>query len=98
MISPLAYVDPSAKLADDVKVHPFAYIDADVEIGPGCEIMPNASIMRGTRMGANNKIYQGAVIGADPQDFRWKGEHNYSYIGHNNRNRDQRNNNRGIDS
>ena len=53
MISPLAYVDPSAKLADDVKVHPFAYIDADVEIGPGCEIMPNASIMRGIQTAAH---------------------------------------------
>lgn len=27
MISPLAYVDPSAKLGKNVTVHPFAYID-----------------------------------------------------------------------
>ncbi|MDE5642001.1 MAG: acyl-ACP--UDP-N-acetylglucosamine O-acyltransferase [Muribaculaceae bacterium] len=98
MISPLAYVDPSAKIADDVKIHPFAYIDADVEIGPGCEIMPNASIMRGTRMGANNKVYQGAVVGADPQDFRWKGQQTYCYIGDNNRIREQCIINRGIES
>ena len=29
MISPLAYVDPSAKLGNNVTVHPFAYIDND---------------------------------------------------------------------
>lgn len=96
MISPLAYVDPSARLADDVKVHPFAFIDADVEIGPGTEIMPYASVLRGTRMGANNKVYQSSVIGADPQDFRWKGEDTYCYIGDNNVIREQVIINRGI--
>ena len=66
MISPLAHVDPSAKVGANVKIHPFAFIDKDVEIGDGCEIMPYASIMAGTRMGKNNKVYQGAIIGADP--------------------------------
>lgn len=70
MISKLAHVDPSAKIGQNVTVHAFAYIDKDVEIGDGCEIMPYASVLRGTRMGKNNKVYQGAVIGADPQDFR----------------------------
>lgn len=96
MISKLAHVDPSAKIADDVKIHAFAYIDKDVEIGPGCEIMPYASIIRGTRMGRNNKVYQGAVVGADPQDFRWKGGFTYCYIGDNNIIREQVIINRGI--
>ncbi|MDE5594442.1 MAG: acyl-ACP--UDP-N-acetylglucosamine O-acyltransferase, partial [Muribaculaceae bacterium] len=81
MISPLAYVDPSAKLGENVKVHPFAYIDANVEIGDNCEIMPYASIMHGTRMGNDCKVYQGAIVGADPQDFRWKGTDTFCYIG-----------------
>ena len=96
MISPLAHVDPSARLAPDVTIHPFAYIDADVEIGSGTEIMPYASILRGTRMGANNKVYQCSVIGADPQDFRWKGEQTYCYIGDNNVIREHVIINRGI--
>ena len=58
MISPLAHVDPSAKLGENVTIHPFAYIDKNVEIGDGCEIMPYTSIIRGTRMGKNNKVYQ----------------------------------------
>lgn len=98
MISKLAYVDPSAKIADNVTIHPFAYIDADVEIGSGCEIYPYASVMRGTRMGTDNKVYQGAVIGADPQDFRWKGEKTFCIIGNNNVIREQVIINRGIHS
>lgn len=98
MISKLAHVDPSAKIADGVTIHAFAYIDKNVEIGPGCEIMPYASIIRGTRMGANNKVYQGAIVGADPQDFRWKGEETYCYIGDNNVIREQVIINRGITS
>ena len=96
MIRKLAHVDPSAQIADGVTIHAFAYIDKNVEIGPGCEIMPYASIIRGTRMGANNKVYQGAIIGADPQDFRWKGEETYCYIGDNNVIREQVIINRGI--
>lgn len=96
MISNLAYIDPSAKLGQNVTVHPFAFVDADVEIGDNCVIMPYASIMRGTRMGNNNTIYNGAIIGANPQDFRWNSEQTYCYIGNNNVIREQVIINRGI--
>lgn len=98
MISPLAHVDPSAKIGNNVTIHPFAFIDANVEIGEGCEIMSYASIINGTRMGCNNKIYQGSIIGADPQDFRWKGEQTYCHIGDNNVIREHVIINRGITS
>lgn len=81
MISPLAYVDSSAKLGKDVIVHPFAYIDAGTVVGDGCEIMPYASVMHGTTLGSGVKIYQGAIVGADPQDFRWKGEETFCTVG-----------------
>ena len=83
MISPLAHVDPSAKLGPNVIIHPFAFIDKDVEIGEGCEILPYVSIMKGARLGKNTKVYQGAIISADPQDFRWKGCDSYCYVGDN---------------
>ena len=83
MISPLAYVDPAAKLGNNVTVHPFAYIDKNVEIGDDCVIMPNASILSGARIGKNTKIYQNAIISAEPQDFRWNGEDTFCYIGDN---------------
>lgn len=96
MISPLAHVAPGAKIGNDVTIHPFAFIDDNVEIGDGCEIMPYASVMQGTRMGRNNKVYQGAIIGADPQDFRWKGQQTFCYIGDNNVIRENVIINRGI--
>lgn len=80
MISPLAYVDPSAKLGKNVTVHPFAYIDKNVEIGDDNVIMPYASLMSGTRMGNGNTVYQGAVVAAVPPRFclyrrRYTGHH-----------------------
>lgn len=83
MISPLAYVDPGAKLGNNVTVHPFAYIDKDVEIGDDCVVMPYASIMAGARLGKNIKVFNGAILSAEPQDFRWKGERSFCTIGDN---------------
>ena len=98
MISPFAHVDPTAKLGENVTVHPFAYIDKDVVIGDGCEIMPYASILHGTRMGKNNRVFQGAVVGADPQDFRWKGNEAVCTIGDDNTIREHVIINRGFES
>lgn len=47
MISTLAFVDPEAKLGNNVTVYPFAFIDKNVVIGDNCVIMPHASIMSG---------------------------------------------------
>ena len=84
MISPLAYIDPSARLGKNVTVHPFAYIDKNVEIGDGCEIMAHASILSGARLGQNNKVYQGAVVAAEPQDFSYTGEDSLCIVGNDN--------------
>lgn len=80
-ISPLAYVHPEAKLADDVVIDAFVYIDADVTIGAGSHIMSHSSVIGGTTIGEHTDIYDGCVIGADPQDFRWKGERGRCVIG-----------------
>lgn len=84
MISPLAYVNPEAKLGKNVTVMPFAYIDKDVEIGDDCIIMSYSSILKGTRMGTGNKVHQNSVLGAEPQDFHYKGEESFLIIGDNN--------------
>ena len=48
MIQPLAYVHPSAKIADNVVIDPFVTIHADVEIDEGTHVMSGAVIFRGT--------------------------------------------------
>lgn len=72
MISPLAHIAPGAKIGTNVIIHPFAYVGDDTVIGDNCVIMPYASVMPGTTVGEGTRIYNGAIVGADPQDFRWK--------------------------
>ncbi len=84
MISTLAYVNPEAKIGSNVTIHPFAYIDKDVVIGDDCVIMPYVSVMAGTRMGKGNKVFQHAVLGAEPQDMKYNGEDTLLIIGDNN--------------
>ena len=81
MISPLAFVDPAAKLGKNVTVQPFAYIEGDVEIGDDCIIMSGARILDGTRLGQKNKVHHGAVLGTTPQDFHYTGEKSLLIIG-----------------
>lgn len=83
-ISPKAEISPSAKIGNNCKIFPFVYIEDDVVIGDNCIIFPFVSICSGTRMGNNNKIHQGSVIGALPQDFDFRGEKSKCIIGNNN--------------
>ena len=83
-ISPRAEISPKAKIGDNCKIFPFVYIEDDVVIGDGCVIFPFVSILSGTRMGRGNKIHQGAVIGALPQDFNFRGEKSELIIADNN--------------
>ena len=83
-ISPRAEISPKARIGDNCKIFPFVYIEDDVEIGDNCIIFPFVSILNGTRMGGHNKIHQGSVIGALPQDFDFTGEKSECIIGDNN--------------
>lgn len=83
-ISPKAEIAPSAKIGNNCKIFPFVYIEDDVVIGDNCIIFPFVSILSGTRMGNDNKIHQGSVIGALPQDFNFRGEKSELIIGNNN--------------
>jgi len=60
------------------------YISPKAKIGDNCIIFPFVSILDGTRMGSHNKVHQGSVIGALPQDFNFRGEKSECIIGDNN--------------
>lgn len=83
MKQPLAYVHPEAKVADNVVIEPFATIHDDVVIGEGTTIGSSATIMPGVRIGKNCRIFPGAVIGAVPQDLKFRGEYSTVEIGDN---------------
>jgi len=83
MKQPLAYVHPDAKIAATVVIDPFVTIDKNVEIGDGTWIGSNVTIMEGVRIGKNCRIFPGSVIGAIPQDLKFKGEDTLAIIGDN---------------
>ncbi|MCH8545373.1 MAG: acyl-ACP--UDP-N-acetylglucosamine O-acyltransferase [Cryomorphaceae bacterium] len=83
MNQPLAYIHPSAKIADTVVIEPFTTIHKNVEIGEGTWIGSNVTIMQGARIGKNCRIFPGAVISAIPQDLKFEGEDSLAIIGNN---------------
>lgn len=72
-IHPTALVDAGSDLGEDVRVGPYAIIEGGCVLGNYCEVRAHAVICRGTLMGPQNQIGYGAVIGAEPQDFSYKG-------------------------
>lgn len=98
MISPLAYIHPDAIIGENVEIGPFVYIDKNVVIGDNNKIMPNANILYGARIGNGNTIFPGAVIGAVPQDLKFRGEETTAEIGDNNLIRENVTINRGTAS
>lgn len=83
MISPLACINPEAKIGEGVEIGPFVTIDRDVEIGDGCIIDASATICRYTKLGKNCHVFPSAVIGAIPQDLKFHGEETWTVIGDN---------------
>lgn len=74
MIHPSAIIDDLAGVAEGVSVGPFCVIGPDVEIGAGTVIGPHVVIRGPTRIGRENRIFQFASIGEDPQDKKYQGE------------------------
>lgn len=84
-ISPLAYIDPEAKVGENCEIGPFCFIDKNVEIGDNNVLMNSVTLLSGTRMGSGNTLFPGAVIGAIPQDLKFRGEETTVVIGDNNK-------------
>lgn len=83
-IDPRADIDPSAIIADDVKIGPWTIVGADVEIGAGTEIGPHVIVRGPTKIGKNNKIFQFSSIGEECQDKKYDDEPTRLEIGDNN--------------
>lgn len=97
-ISPLAFVDPEAKIGDNCEIGPFCFIDKNVIIGDNNHLMNGVTVLYGTRMGNGNVVFPGAVLGAVPQDLKFHGEETTAEIGDNNKIRENVTINRGTDA
>lgn len=81
MIHPLACVDPKAVIDPTAEIGAFAYIEANVEIGARTKIMPNATVLSGARIGEDCTVFPSAVVGAIPQDLKFRGEDTIAVVG-----------------
>ncbi len=74
MIHPTAIIAGSAEIDADVEIGPYAVIGEEVAIRSGTRVGSHAVINGPTRIGRNNRIYQFASVGDDPQDKKYRGE------------------------
>ncbi len=81
MIHASAVIDATARIGADVSIGPFSVIGAGVEIGAGTSVGPHVVIQGPTRIGRDNRIFQFASVGADPQDKKFHGERSELVIG-----------------
>lgn len=81
LIHPTALIDPSAQLGEGVQIGPYTCIGPEVVIGDGTQIASHVVIRKNTRLGKDNRIFQFASIGEDPQDKKYAGEATYLEIG-----------------
>ena len=70
-IHPTAIVAETAQVGEDVRIGPYAIVEDDTRIGDGCRIHAAAILRRGTRLGRRNVVYAHAVLGGEPQDFKF---------------------------
>ena len=79
-----ALINNNAKIGKNVTIGPYSIIDDNVIIGDNSVVYPYVHIKSNTIIGKNNKIFQGSVLGEDPQDLKYNGEKTFLEIGDNN--------------
>lgn len=76
-----AIVDPNAEIDSSVEIGAYSIIGPNVKIAAGTKIGPHVVIEGHTTIGKENRIFQFASIGAEPQDKKYAGEVSYLEIG-----------------
>ena len=80
-IHPTAMVHATAELGEDVEIGAYAIVGPHVKIGAETRLMPHVVIVQDTTIGERCEIHHGAVIGGDPQDLKYEGEHTVCLVG-----------------
>jgi UDP-N-acetylglucosamine acyltransferase len=81
MIHATAQVDPGAKIGAGVHIGAYSVIGAEVEVGDGTQIGPHVVVEGPTRIGRDNRIFQFASLGSEPQDKKFHGERSELVVG-----------------
>ncbi len=70
-IHPTAVIGKDVQLGAGVSVGPFAIIEDGAAIGNGTQVGPYVFVGRGTTIGTNCRLFNGAVLGTEPQDLKF---------------------------
>jgi UDP-N-acetylglucosamine acyltransferase len=81
LVHETAIVDPRAELGRGVTVGPWTLIGPRVVVGDGTGIGPRVLIEKDTTVGEDCRIANGAVLGTDPQDLKYRGERSSLRVG-----------------
>ena len=71
MIHATAIIHPTAKLGANVSVGPYAIVEEGAELGEGCVLAAHTIVRRGAVLGRGVRLDSFAVVGGDPQDFKF---------------------------
>lgn len=80
-IHPSALIHPTAQIGANVDIGAFAIVGENCVVGDGCVIAARATLEKNVTLGASVKIGTGSVLGGDPQDLKYKGEHTVVEVG-----------------
>ncbi len=88
-IHPTAVVDPAARIGRDVEIGPYSVVGPNVTLGDRCILHNHVTLVGHTTVGEACAFFPSTVIGAPPQDLKYRGEVTYLEIGDNNIFREQ---------
>ncbi len=80
-IHPTALVDAGAEIGEGVEIGAQAIVGEGCRIGDGCVLAARAVLERNVILGCGVKVGVGTVLGGDPQDLKYKGEHTTVEVG-----------------
>ena len=80
-IHPTAIVADTAVLGEGVSIGPYSIIGPEAKIGPGTRVGPHVLVEGDTTVGADCFLAKGAVLGTEPQDLKYAGEHTRLVVG-----------------
>jgi UDP-N-acetylglucosamine acyltransferase len=76
-----ALVAPNARIGAGAFIGPYCVIDAEVEIGERTRLLSHVVVHGGTALGPDNVVFPMAVLGAVPQDLKFRGEPSRLVVG-----------------
>jgi UDP-N-acetylglucosamine acyltransferase len=74
MIHSTAVIEKGAELASDVEIGPFCVVGPNVKLGKGTKLISHVRVEGWTQLGEYNTVFPFSVLGAVPQDLKYKGE------------------------